>query len=74
MVHDSYAVHASNVDLMNRVLREQFVRLHTEFTLAKFLDQIKAGAPEVRFTKKSAPPELGMLDLAAVRDSVYLFA
>ncbi len=74
MVHDSYAVHACDVDLMNRVLRQEFVRVHREFTLAGFLDQLKRNAPDVRFTKKSAPPELGMLDLAAVRDSVYLFA
>ncbi len=32
MVHDSYAVHASDVDLMNRVIREEFIRLHTEPT------------------------------------------
>jgi DNA-directed RNA polymerase len=74
MVHDSYAVPASDVDLMNKVLREQFVRVHTEFTLAGFLDQIKAGAPGIRFTKKSAPPALGTLDLAGVRDSTYLFS
>ncbi len=74
MVHDSYAVHASNVDLMNKVLRGEFVRVHSEFTLAGFLEQLKRGAAGIRFTKRSAPPELGALDLAAVRESAYLFS
>ncbi|MCI0659190.1 MAG: DNA-directed RNA polymerase, partial [Acidobacteria bacterium] len=74
MVHDSYAVHACDVDLMNRVLREQFVRLHTEYNLSKFLEQVKAGAASIRFTKRLAPPELGTLDLADVLKSDYLFS
>ncbi len=74
MVHDSYAVHACDVDVMNRVLREEFVRLHNEFTLASFYEQVKAGSPAIRFTKKSTPPALGVLDLAAVKDAVYFFS
>src|SRR2546430_9415439 len=30
MVHDSYGVHACDVDLLNRVLREEFVRIYSE--------------------------------------------
>lgn len=63
MVHDSYAIHATDVDLMNKALREQFVRVHTEFTLVKFLEQLKAGAPGIQFTRRLPPPQLGMLDL-----------
>ncbi len=74
MVHDSYAVHACDVDLMSKVLRDEFVRIHTEFTLAGFLEQVKRGAPGIRFTKRLAPPELGTLDLGAVRGSVYFFS
>ncbi len=74
MVHDSYAVHACDVDLMNRVLREEFARLHTEFTLASFYEQVKAGSPAIRFTKKSTPPALGVLELSAVKDAVYFFS
>lgn len=29
-VHDSFWTHAANVDTMNSILREQFVRLHTQ--------------------------------------------
>ena len=74
MVHDSYAVHACDVDLMNQVLREQFVRIHTEFSLDKFLEQVKEGARGIRFTKRLAPPAPGTLDLDAVRSSVYFFS
>jgi hypothetical protein len=56
------------------VLREEFVRLHTEFTLASFYDQVKNGAPGLRFTKKSAPPALGGLDLADVPRAEYFFS
>ncbi len=74
MVHDSYAVHASDVDRMNRVLREQFVRVHTEFSLDKFLEQVKSGAPGIRFTKRLAPPAQGTLDLGGVVKSEYFFS
>ena len=72
MVHDSYAVHACDVDLMNEVLREQFVRLHnTEFTLPGFFEQVKASAPGIELPP---PPPLGALDLAEVLKSEYLFS
>lgn len=74
MVHDSYAVHACDVDRMNQVLREQFVRLYREFSLDKFLDQVKAGAAGIRFTKRLAPPAQGSLDLSEVLKSEYFFS
>lgn len=74
MVHDGYAVHACDVDLMNKTLREQFVRLHTEYSLEKFLEQVKAGAPGIRFTKRLAPPPMGTLNLDGVLRSEYFFS
>jgi DNA-directed RNA polymerase len=68
-VHDSYAVHACDVDLMARVLREQFIRVHTEFTLAKLYEDLKRQAPGLELP----PPALGTLDLAQVRASEYFF-
>jgi len=35
MVHDSYGIHACNVDLLNRVLREEFVRIIADFAGGK---------------------------------------
>ncbi len=72
VVHDSFAVHACDVDVMNEVLREQFVRLHTEFTLGTFWKSVKAAAP--RGVALPEPPATGALDLAAVRTSEYFFA
>ncbi len=71
MVHDSYAVHACDVDLMNEVLREQFVRLHKAFTLPGFFEQVKASAPGIELPP---PPALGALDLAEVMKSEYFFS
>lgn len=37
MIHDSYGVHACDVDRMNSVLREEFVRIYSEQVMARFL-------------------------------------
>ncbi len=36
MVHDSFGVHAGDVDLLNRVLREEFVGMYSELVMANF--------------------------------------
>lgn len=71
MAHDSYAVHASDVDLMNQVLRDQFIRVHTEFTLAGLHEQLKRQAPDLEVPP---PPSCGTLDLDEVRKSEYFFS
>lgn len=37
VVHDSFGVHACHVDAMNRIIREEFVRIYSEPVLDKFL-------------------------------------
>jgi DNA-directed RNA polymerase len=59
------------VDLMARVLREQFIRVQTEFTLAKLYEDLKRQAPGIELPP---PPALGTLDLEKVRDSEYFFS
>jgi DNA-directed RNA polymerase len=71
MVHDSYAVHASDVDRMNRVLREQFVRVHQECTLARLTEQFREGEAGMVIND---PPPLGSLDLGDVVRSEYFFS
>lgn len=66
----AHAVHACDVDLMNEVLREQFVRIHTEFTLVRLYEDIKRQTPEIELP----PPSLGALDLGNVRTSEYFFS
>lgn len=72
MVHDSYGVHAADVDLMNLVLREQFVRVHEEFTLAKFVAELRRQACDGITIED--PPQLGSLDLREVLKSEYFFS
>jgi DNA-directed RNA polymerase len=72
MVHDSYAVHACDVPVMDRVLREEFVRLHGELTLRSLWDEFKRQAPH--FCVVPPPPAVGTLDLAGVLKSEYFFS
>ena len=48
MVHDSYAVHACDVPVMDRVLREEFVRLHGEFTLRSLIPTERCASAEAQ--------------------------
>ncbi|HEY2382727.1 MAG TPA: DNA-directed RNA polymerase, partial [Terriglobia bacterium] len=40
MVHDSFGVHAADVDLLNRVLREEFVGMYSELVMANFFMEV----------------------------------
>jgi DNA-directed RNA polymerase len=70
MVHDSFGVHAANVDILNRVLREEFVRMHSEPLLQKFLEEQRQAHPDVDLPK---PPASGDLDRPVI-ESLYFFA
>jgi DNA-directed RNA polymerase len=70
MVHDSYGVHASDVDLLNRTLREEFVAMHSEPLMANFFkEQLLATG----IALPSLPPP-GTLDIREVLESPYFFA
>jgi DNA-directed RNA polymerase len=71
MVHDSYGVHASDVDLLNRVLREEFVRIYSEPVLQNFLEQQRKAHPGISLPD---PPQTGDLDIQQVLSSPYFFA
>jgi DNA-directed RNA polymerase len=71
MVHDSYAVHACDVDVMNEVLRNEFIGIHRVFTPATLHAQIAAQA---NGSEIPAPPVAGELDLDAVRRADYFFS
>ena len=71
MVHDSFGVHASDVDLLNRVLREEFVGIYSEPVLQKFLEEQRQAHPDVHLPE---PPESGNLDIRQVIESLYFFA
>jgi DNA-directed RNA polymerase len=70
-VHDSYWTHASTVEEMNSILREEFIRLHSE----PILENLKRSF-EVRYPELSFPviPKRGDFDLQNVKESRYFFS
>jgi DNA-directed RNA polymerase len=71
MIHDSYGVHACDVDLLNRILREEFVRIYSEPVLQNFLDEQRKAHPNIDLP--DVPP-LGDLDIRQVLLSQYFFS
>jgi DNA-directed RNA polymerase len=70
MVHDSFGVHACDIDLLNRVLREEFVRIYSEPVLVNFLkEQLQAHGVAL-----PALPPPGNLNIHQVLESPYFFA
>ena len=69
-VHDSFWCHAQDVDEMSRVLREEFVRLHSQDLLGDLHDQLRFAFPEETFP---LPPPKGDLDLNEVLKSPFFF-
>ncbi|KAF6004355.1 hypothetical protein F1559_000697 [Cyanidiococcus yangmingshanensis] len=69
-VHDSFWTHAANVDQMNCLLRESFVRLHSRDLLQELREQFQLHFPEVELPP--VPPK-GTLDLNQVLLSPYFF-
>lgn len=71
MVHDSFGVHACDVDRLNRVLREEFVGIYSEPVLRNFFDAQRAAHPDLNLP---ALPPTGSLDIRQVLESRYFFA
>lgn len=69
-VHDSFWVHASNIDEMSIRLRESFVDLHDKPLLQQLLDDFKVDHPGVDF---DPVPQRGDLNLREVLSSPYFF-
>ena len=71
MVHDSFAVHARDVDLMNAVLRDKFLEVHQWFGLG----ELASSAEEVlKAGELPPPPKAGRLDIEQVINSDYFFS
>jgi len=74
MIHDSFAVHACDTQLLSEVLRETFIAIYEGDTLGDLMVELSEQlAPEV-FAELPAPPAMGTLNLECVRDSEYFFA
>jgi DNA-directed RNA polymerase len=73
MVHDSYGVHACDIDLMNRILREEFVEIYEGSLLERFFQEQCEANPDLA-TYLPRPPSLGSFKIAEVVKSDYFFA
>lgn len=73
-IHDSFGVHACDTDLLNQVLREEFVKMYSRDTLAEFRESLAEYVPEEVMQQIPPPPILGSLDLALVNESEFFFA
>jgi DNA-directed RNA polymerase, mitochondrial len=73
MVHDSFGVHASDMECMNRVLREEFARMYEHDYFNGFLadQRNRLGMPAAT---KLQDLQLGKLDVGLVRTSTYFFS
>jgi DNA-directed RNA polymerase len=71
MVHDNFGVHASDIDLLNRALWEEFVRTYSEPVLQNFFKEQWEANPGVDLP---ALPPPGNLDIRQVISSPYFFA
>lgn len=69
-VHDSYWCHASNMDRMGVILRDEFINLHHRDLLGELRAQWQALRPDVDLPP--CPP-MGDLDLSLVADAIYAF-
>ncbi|CAM9263757.1 unnamed protein product [Scytosiphon promiscuus] len=69
-VHDSYWVHAGNIELMNDQLRQCFVELYSGPILEDLHESLRMRYPTIDFPPI---PERGTLVLSDVKDSKYFF-
>lgn len=75
MIHDSYGVHAADVDILHQELREAFIQMYTDHdVLEEFRTSVLEQLPEELREKVPPVPPKGSLDLAQIRESRYFFA
>lgn len=74
MIHDSFGCHAGKATALRDALREAFVQQYSEPVLERFRDELAEQLPPELREKLPPLPEMGTLDLEAVRQSEYFFA
>jgi len=74
-VHDSFGVHAADVERFTRIIREQFVQMYEEHdVLAEFLETASPLIlPELREEIPTLPPK-GSLDLRGILENQFFFS
>ena len=59
--------------MLNRLLREAFIELHSRPLLNELLDSLKQRFPDIDPAEFPAIPVLGELDIEQVKDAEYFF-
>ena len=71
MVHDSYGVHACDVDNLRSVLAKEFYAIHKHSISDQFIAELREANPEIKLPD---PLPKGELDLEDVLQANYLFS
>ncbi len=69
MTHDEYSVHARHVPLLHKIVREEFVKIHSRNLLQEFKDEVE----EQLGLELPDYPKQGTFDINRVLDSTYAF-
>lgn len=65
-VHDSFWTHAADIDVMNRVLRDSFIKIHSDDVIGRLLSEFEArykGSVYLGKLERNAPAEARILEL-----------
>lgn len=75
VIHDSFGVHAADVDDMHAVIREEFINLYEGHeVLIEFYRESLLRLPGDVWPEVESPPEAGTYDIQEVRDADFFFA
>lgn len=70
MIHDSFGVHACHTELLNRIVREEFVKIHERNLLQEFKEEVE----EQLGVELEPYPTQGDFDVRQVIESKYAFS
>jgi DNA-directed RNA polymerase len=74
MIHDSFGVHACDVDELHFVIRDEFIKLYSDNQLVRFSHHVACRLPKGERDAMVPVPAEGDLDLEEVRDADFFFA
>ena len=74
MIHDSFGVHACDVDDLHVIIRDEFIKLYSDDILTGMYQSTLLALPGIKWPDVALPPESGDLDLEGVRDADFFFA
>jgi DNA-directed RNA polymerase len=73
-IHDSFGTHAADIDQMDEILRDVFIKMYSDNALQVWLSQVLEHVPPEYHGEIPPLPEFGNLDLEGIRHSQYFFA